>query len=828
MNLSTTCILVFVLAVAPQALADSIPLVRAQASDYVIFCDLAAPSSVAHAAAELQAYLFRVSGAKLSIVHVPSKKMISLGDNAASREAGLSAASMPWEGFQIVTKKAGVFILGRDTADDELTPGGGSSSGTLNGTYEFIERFLGVRWLLPGDHGDFVPKSGNITIPETDISDAPAFLNRRLPYTQERRPDVKRWWRQQRLGWSLYLTHGHNWRHSIPATHFDTHPDWFAERGGVRVPPTGRYKLCTTNPGLVSAFADAAITYFDQHPDATCYSLSPSDSAGYCECEDCSALYETDPNGNRSVTPAMLTFYNDVAKLVAKKYPDKILAGYVYAAYVFPPKNPIVLAPNLFLVWAPSFDYGFTLARPALRQQWDDLLRQWTQSTKNISYYDLPVNIETETGALNPPGLEILKFIYPRLKAADVKGVYVYGIEAWGRAAPLNYLLAKLAWNPEADVEALFDEFCAKAYGAGGDDINRMLRLLDVEVARHYQAYPAARYQLTTDMMQDVYAKNLPQLERLYLVAKSKVRDPDAQARLKMIGDNLNVMHWTLRQYRMLNAPEESSFYLSDADFFQFLSQNRGSLALHPIAATSPPAYVKKKLSVAPPEKLAHTDSTQPFRLRGDQHLVLCPDGTGPVELRFSRIATRGKLVTYNLYDADGTEVKSGLMGADMPIELAATSSPYYHLVISAGTASFMVQANGVAWSVDGGLSDQGLHLLGPATPVYFQVPDGTRRFHLSLEAAAPGETAIATLHAPDGRQISEFDCMKISVDRKSVEVATQQTGWWKLIIKQAPSGALDDVWVKQGDELSGYFSLVPAQALGTRTSDHIVKQKNK
>lgn len=28
------------------------------------------------------------------------------------------------------------------------------------------------------------------------------------------------------------------------------------------------------------------------------------------------------------------------------------------------------------------------------------------------------------------------------------------------------------------------------------------------------------------------------------------------------------------------------------------------------------------------------------------------------------------------------------------------------------------------------------------------------------------------------------------------------------------PTGALDDVWVKLGDEFSGYFTLAPAQAL--------------
>jgi len=804
-----------VLSLVSQGSAAAVELVRDQGSEFVIYHDPAAPSSVAMAASELQDYVYKVSGAKLAIVQRAGGPMICLGDNGASRAAGLSVEIIPWEGFRIVTKDSNIFILGRDTADGERTPGGGTSAGTRNGTYAFIEQFLGVRWLMPGEHGDYVPKCSSITVPETDLADAPFFVNRRVPYTQQERREVKRWWARQRLGWNLYLTHGHNWRRTIPASHFDEHPDWFPERGGVRVPPTGRYKLCTTNVGLVRAYADAIIAYFDRNPNATCYSLSPSDSAGYCECERCSEFYETDPNGDRSVTPAILTFYNEVGKRVAEKYPDKTLAGYVYAAYVFPPKTPIPLEPNVFLVWAPSFDYGFTLFRPGLQRQWEGLLAQWTHITENISYYDLPVHILTESGALNPPGLKILKFIYPHLKTANVKGVYVYGIAAWGRAAPLNYLLAKLAWNPQADVEALFDEYCAKAYGEGGDDINRMFRLLDAEVERHYLEYPAARYRLSNDMMRDIYAKNLEETERLYRAAEARVRDPDAKARLAMIGDNLTVLHWNLRQFRMLDAPQASSFYLSDADFFEFLSRNKGSLALQPTTTTSRPSYVTKRLTVLPVDEVPNAEPVQPFLLRGDQHLVLCPTGKERVRVKFNRISTRGKLVTYSVYRSDGEEVTSSLMSAEVPIELEAADSRYYHLIISAGSASFMVEVTGAAWAVDARLSDQGLHLLNKVTPIYFQVPDGQRDFHLSLEATPPGETAIATLYAPDGRAAAEFDCTAVSVDRKRISVAAGHAGRWKIQINRAPVGAIDDVWVKQGDELSGYFSLVPDQALG-------------
>jgi hypothetical protein len=131
-----------------------------------------------------------------------------------------------------------------------------------------------------------------------------------------------------------------------------------------------------------------------------------------------------------------------------------------------------------------------------------------------------------------------------------------------------------------------------------------------------------------------------------------------------------------------------------------------------------------------------------------------------------------------------------------------------------------MVEVTGAAWAVDGNLGDQGLHFLGTETPVYFRVPEAASAFHLSLEATPPGETAVATLCAPDGQPAAEFDCTSVSVDRQAIAVATGNAGWWKLQVKRAPTGALDDVWVKVGDELSGYFSLAPAQALVVQAAD--------
>ncbi len=809
------CLLVCAIIVASALVGSCQPvgLVQDGASDFVIYHAPDAPPSVVAAAADLQRYIEEASGARLEIVTEPASPAIILG-----AAAGLDLADVPLEGFRIVTRDGNILIAGPDTAEGELTPQGGTSNGTRNGVDAFLEQFVGVRWLMPTEIGESVPRTDAITVPETDMTDAPFFLNRRVPYTQERTGAVRQWWARQRLGWSLYLNHGHNFRRTIPAELYDEHPDYFPMFDGVRVPPTGRYKLCLSNPELIRAFADRVIEYFDNNPTSTCYSLSPSDGTGWCRCPECVALYEEDPNGNLSVTPAVLHFYNGVARIVAQKYPDRVLAGYVYAAYVFPPHDPIRLEPNVFLVWAPSFDYGYTLFRPELQQRWEELVAQWTQVTGNIAYYDLPTSMANDAGAPCPPGLEILKFIYPRLKAAGLKGVYVYGQEAWGTGAPTNYLLARLAWDPDADVDALFAEFMDRCYAEGADEIEQMYRLLDAEVKRHFLENEDARYTLTPAIMEDVYARNFAEIERLYRAAEAKVQDPGARQRLEWLGWNLTLLHWNLRQYGLLDDPTASSFYLSDAEFSPWFAERKDSLAFRPSRQVARPADIGK-VAVAAIDEVPNAEETQPFLLRGNQHIIVMPTAD-QATVSFGRITARGKLVQFTVHGADGEEIAGGIMSAEVPITLDAAGSPVYHLLIAAGSASFTMDVEGGAWAVSGHVDDQGLHLLGKVTPLYFEVPAGCESFRLSLQATPPGETALGTLYAPDGREAATFRAVEMPIDRQEIAVGAGDAGVWKLVISPAEVGVIDDVWIDLSDDLSGWFSLDPENALAVKVEE--------
>ena len=790
--------------------AQPLTVVHEGQSEYVIYHAAHCPSSVVEAAAELQHYLQAVCGVRLEVVTTPRSPMISLGDTPAAREAKIPADDIGLEGFRIATRGQDLFIVGSDTADGERTAGGGRSAGTRNGTYTFIE------------HGDYIPRMTTVTIPPTDLLDTPFFQNRRLPYSQENTPEVQQWQRRQRLGASLYLEHHHSWYRLVPPEMFADHPDWFALIHGTRHEPSEayrEYKLCTTNPEVIEHFARHAVEAFDR--GATCFSLSPNDGANWCQCDNCAALYETDMLGTFSATPAVLEFYNSVARIVARHHPDKILAGYIYQRYVFPPATDFTVEPNVWLVVAPDpFSYGFPLFRPWNREIWDVIIGHWSAVTDNLSYYDLPNWLRNDAAAPLPPGLKILEFIYPRIKQAGFKGVYVYGQEAWGYGGVTNYLLARLAWDPQADIRALFDEYMAKAYGNAAGEMKQLYEFLDAEMERYYLAvgYNPLEWIMQPQQLRDVYARNFTHIETLYRAAEVKAAgDEDVLARVQGMGDNLAILHRQLRHSGILeDDPQASGLYLTDEEFNARLEAYNASLMTAPVRVWQGPIRERfQALEVAPAGAIAVGEPVEVFQLRGMQHLLLQPTGPAEVQVQFHNIRDYGTVRTWTLYDALGSEISAGELSPATPVVFRPGESPYYHLFIDAGAEVFSLSVTGAAWAA----SDMGvgLHLLERMTPVYFFVAEGMESFELAIRAETPGETAQATLYAPDGSEATRFEATTQPVDRQKVRVSPGGHGWWKLVIQKADTGVLDDVWVRGDGTPVSWFSLVPEQALSVK-----------
>lgn len=807
-------------------------LTFAGASRHRIVVAADAPRSVELAAEEFKQYIRKATGAQLSVIKVAADvrdgdgSVVSLGDTPAARRAGIVGADLPVEGFRIVAKGGSLFILGPDTTDGVSTPAGGTSTGTLNGVYAFLEDHVGVRWLMPGPQGEDVPKVESLSVPANlDRSGAPAFASRRLPYIGNSEQATE-WSRRMRLGGSLKVSHGHNWQETVPPSLFAEHPDWFAEANGVRVPPVGRYKLETTTPQLVEFYARKAVEAFKAQPSLACFSLSPSDSGGWSQSRESKALYEVDTEGERSLTRLVLTFYNDVARLVRKEMPDRMVAGYVYSSYLYPPRGDVggPLEPNLFLVCAPSPDYGFGLYRPDVQRTFETIMGGWSQRTRQLGYYDLPTNLVASDGMPTATGVEILQFVFPRLERYGVKHVYMYGVGSWGSAGLGNYLKAKLMWDPKADVRALARDYLDRAYGPkAGAVMGELHEALDAATKRHYQADPKASYTMNPAVLRGVYAESYPKLESLLLQAKAAATEPRHAKRLEMYETAMALLNANLRRGGLVADAERSALYRPDEQVEKLREDASTGIppASGPRDAGGAGAMLKVRLADPQPAGPADPPQPAPFLLRGPTRTLLHVDRDEEVRVAFEEVRKSTQVIRYAVRDSLGRPVTSGLAQGNAVTKFAGQQGQTYAMDVTAGSAAYAFRITGCRYAVqDAGKEPHALRLVTKTTPVYLYVPPGTaaQAVVVTLSSASPGETAAADVISPSGKVAASLDTSRQPAVQLLLPAKAgtneAESGFWTLRFKPPALGSVDDVHVDVAGPVGRWLGLDPERLL--------------
>ncbi len=791
-------------------------IVQGGKSDYRIVIPQTAPSSLKAAARELQQSVELSSGAKLPIVNEDQPgigKYISLGATTQAAKASLSAKGIAEEGFRIVSRGDNIYILGSDTADGARTSFGGTSNGTANGVYTFLEDYLGVRWLMPGELGRDVPNRTAWNVPDINAQGAPYFLNRRQDYMQNALPSVKEWQSRQKQGFSFRINHWHNIKGVIKPEFYETNPEWFAMIDGKRPRPDPRvdYKVETTNPEVVRLFADAALAAFKKDPLLGSYPISPSDGERWSQSPESKAYYDTNPRGRLSVTPLVLKFYREVAELVAKENPDAKLAGYIYSSYFYPPtQGDLKLPDNFYPVVAPAINYGYRLYRDDMRSDFVSVLDRWSKVTPNLFYYDLPNWFDKTGGLVSPAAPELLNLIFAEQVKHKVKGTYVYGNTSWGNFAMGNYVLAKMMWNPKLDAHELQTQWLLRAYGEqAGRAMDVFYKDLDEKFRSYYQANDKAGYRLTDEILKGLYGPAYADMERLFLSAKAKPMTEVQAKRLQLIEDNLIVLQWRLRNLRALPANYQSALRRSNEQVGNILLQENPAFELFPGMVSSGPAPAKARVQLAPAQPPLQQGEVSPV-VRHGSVLLLLPPKDGTVKLTPQRADGAATFILYSIKTQDNKQVQTGILNPRTAITFEAKANTPYYFYTSAGITSFQVDGAAAAYQTN--VSNAGLHLFAKKpTAFYYYVPSGVESWTLKLATQAPGETARVTLTAPDGQLAATLE-----TGAKTSETATLrgQSGFWKVTVNQAATGSLDDVWLSFDEKLPQWVSLDPATPL--------------
>jgi len=275
-----------------------------------------------------------------------------------------------------------------------LTVAGPTAPELLYGVYDFAEKFLGYFFFEPGR--DILEGEGPVELPEGCLIPAREVPFKVRGFIQEvpfddDSPQLADWMAKNKLNflnvWMKYYdgldrkgrdafrirgieiqSGHHNFDYWIPAQkYYRTHPEYFAEINGVRIKPEtdenalllGK-QLCTTNKGVRREIVRNMVSYIEKNPELHSVALAPNDGFGWCECEECSKLYDKTRKGElySLSTHVYLAdrIYQDMVRDVAKQLgevrPDLDLYFFAYINYCHPSPG-FRLTSNLAVMMAP-------------------------------------------------------------------------------------------------------------------------------------------------------------------------------------------------------------------------------------------------------------------------------------------------------------------------------------------------------------------------------------------------------------------------------------------------------------------------------------------
>jgi hypothetical protein len=136
------------------------------------------------AAEELTMHVKKSAGVKLRVIaesETPASGLLNriyIGASEAVKRGGVNTDTLPPDAFVLRRRGNDLFIAGKENGDNYDSNG---LNGTLFGVYEFLHRYVGVRWLWPGELGTYVPQASRIAITdEPDVLEKVAFSFRRF------------------------------------------------------------------------------------------------------------------------------------------------------------------------------------------------------------------------------------------------------------------------------------------------------------------------------------------------------------------------------------------------------------------------------------------------------------------------------------------------------------------------------------------------------------------------------------------------------------------------------------------------------------------------
>lgn len=446
------------------------------------------PTSVdIKAAVDLARWLREMTGAEFPILRENaeglSQPFISIGHTKMLSDAGLThgPSDLGRDGYLIAQRGENLFLSG------------GSRRGSINAVYALLEEDLGCRWF--DVKAPAIPRAETLAFRPVSRSYVPPFDIRDPYYYEAFNPDWSLCNRTNGVQSGIPVEYGgfpwapkgwftHSFSYVMTGgEHFKEHPEYYALIEGKR----STRQLCLTNRDVVKLTTGKALEALRKDPGASLISISDYDGGGHCQCPDCKAL--DDANGSPS--GSLITFVNQVAEAIEAEFPRVTVTTLAYLDRIDPPtqvrprKNVAIQLCNDLHSWRWPLTDFVSSDRP-LSKQYRDAIVGWSKICDQIQIWDYTVNFEHYLGPM--PNMHVLAPSVEFYQKHKVTGVMFQGsYQGLGgeRAAMRAWVMAKLLWNPQRNVQDLQRDFVFGHYGESAGPIWEYYQLLESEGRKH-------------------------------------------------------------------------------------------------------------------------------------------------------------------------------------------------------------------------------------------------------------------------------------------------------------------------------------------------------
>ena len=147
--------------------------------------------------------------------------------------------------------------------------------------------------------------------------------------------------------------------------------------------------------------------------------------------------------------------------------------------HTYKPPTGLKIEPNIYTLFCPiELNRGKSIINDTKNKPFIKTLENWGKTASNLYLWDYTVQF---SNYLSPfPNLHTFSDNYKLFKANNVKGLFVQGYaDVPGDFSELRqYLLAKILWDTETDIETTTDDFLRGFYGKAASYVKKYLNLL--------------------------------------------------------------------------------------------------------------------------------------------------------------------------------------------------------------------------------------------------------------------------------------------------------------------------------------------------------------